>query len=89
MSGCFSCNVRLPGTNIGIQQDFLLHVAAILSSLLPDETVSDCALIRQVSSLCGCTIIPNSCSLCADGSKAPNIHVEFEEFAGITYLPVK
>jgi hypothetical protein len=77
--------VQIPGYN----KLSCSTVAAILPSLLPDETVSDCALIRQLSSLCGCTIIPNSCSLRADGSKAPNIHVAFEEFAGIfgEYIP--
>jgi hypothetical protein len=64
-------------------------IAAIIPSLLPDETVADCTLIRRLSSICGCPTNPDSCSLCEDGSKVPKIHTELEEFAGIYggYVP--
>jgi hypothetical protein len=61
-----------------------LSISAIIPSMLPDETVSECALIRQLSTVCGCPqVLSESCNLCADGSKAPRLDVELEEFAEI------
>ena len=71
--------VQIPGN----PQLSCASVAAVIPSLLPDETVPECTLARQVSSLCGCPVIPGSCSLCKNGTKAPNRYLELKEFAGI------
>jgi hypothetical protein len=71
--------VRIPG----YPEVSCASIANLIPSLLPDETVPECSLARQVSSLCGCPVIPGSCSLCANGSMPINLHVEVEEFAGI------
>jgi hypothetical protein len=42
-------------------------IDAMIPSLLPDDTVAECKLTHQVSSICGCPMnIDESCSLCGD-----------------------
>jgi hypothetical protein len=87
---CTLCNdgsaVTLPNYLVqipGYPELSCSSVASLIPSLLPDDTVPECTLARQVSSLCGCPVIPGSCSLCKDGTKASKRHVELEEFAEI------
>jgi hypothetical protein len=56
-------------------------IDTLIPSLLPDETSSDCTIAHQVSSVCGCPILPNACNVCGDESNVPNVHVLVEEFA--------
>jgi hypothetical protein len=46
-----------------------------LSSLLADDS-DECLLIQSLGTLCGCPIPNGACTLCPDGSSAPNANFE-------------
>jgi hypothetical protein len=59
-------------------------IDAMLPSLLPDDSVPECKLTHQISSICGCpVIVDNPCSLCdAESELSTKLQkVELEEFA--------
>jgi hypothetical protein len=60
-----------------------LAIYDLIPSLFPDESAPECTLARQVSSLCGCPIMPNSCSLCSGGSNVTRPDILMEEFTDI------
>jgi hypothetical protein len=79
-------SVTMPNSMIEIPGYPKLSCSAIddlIPSLFPDDTAPECTLARQVSSLCGCPILPNSCSLCSDGSAVSRPDVQIEEFTDI------
>lgn len=40
---------------------------SLIPNLFPDESSEECGLIHQFSTLCGCPIPENACTLCPDG----------------------
>jgi hypothetical protein len=58
-------------------------IDTMIPSLFPDATSSDCALAHQVSSVCGCPVIAESCNVCGDRTQVPKAQVLVEEFAEI------
>lgn len=48
--------------------------------IFPDETSSECQLINEISTFCGCPRAADSCSLCPDGSPVTNKNVELPMF---------
>lgn len=58
-------------------------IYAVVPLLIPDESSNECRLTRRLSSICGCPRKPNSCSICPDGSPAPNAAVLLPSFAAL------